>query len=63
MASVGLGAVGDYKLGGVLPLRTIFNASFAVGNGMRRLRGDTNGHAAPEPAVAVPTNGNGAGPV
>ena len=44
MASVGLGAVGDYKLGGVLPLRTIFNASLAVGDGMRRCAA-TNGHA------------------
>jgi len=40
MASVGLGALGDYKLGGVMELRTIFNASFAVGAGMRRLRGE-----------------------
>lgn len=40
MASVGLGALGDHKLGGVMELRTIFNASFAVGAGMRRLRGE-----------------------
>lgn len=40
MASVGLGALGDYKLGGVIPLRTIFNASFKVGDGMRKLRGE-----------------------
>jgi MoaA/NifB/PqqE/SkfB family radical SAM enzyme len=44
MASVGLGALGDYKLGGFVPLRSIFNASFAVGDGMRRLRGGRNGH-------------------
>lgn len=39
MASVGLGAVGDYKLGGLVRLRSIFNASLAVGAGVRRLRG------------------------
>jgi len=41
LASVGFSALGDYKVGGVLPLRTIFNASFAVGAGMRRLRGES----------------------
>jgi MoaA/NifB/PqqE/SkfB family radical SAM enzyme len=48
MASVGLGALGDYKLGGVLPLRSIFNTSFKIGGGFRRLRGERNGngHAA-----------------
>ena len=47
MASVGLGALGEYKLGGVMPLRTIFNASIRVGGGMRALRGDRrSGHAA-----------------
>ena len=40
MASVGLGALGDHKLGGLVELRTIFNASLAVGGGMRRLRGE-----------------------
>ncbi|MFO7302109.1 MAG: radical SAM protein [Acidobacteriota bacterium] len=39
MASVGLGAVGDYRLAGVLPLRTIFNGSLAVGRVARALRG------------------------
>lgn len=40
LASVGFAAIGDHKLGGVLPLRTIFNASFAVGARVRRLRGE-----------------------
>jgi MoaA/NifB/PqqE/SkfB family radical SAM enzyme len=40
MASVGLNAVGDYRLGGLLPLRTIFDASLKVGAGVRALRGD-----------------------
>ncbi len=40
LASVGLGALGDYKMAGVLPLRTIFKGSFAVGRGMRKLRGE-----------------------
>jgi organic radical activating enzyme len=39
MASMGMGALGDHKLGGVVTLRTIFNGSLAVGAGMRRLRG------------------------
>jgi len=44
MASVGLAALGDYKLGGVLPLRTIFKGSFRVGAAAQRLRGEANGH-------------------
>ena len=45
MASVGLGAVGDYRLGGVMPLRTIFTASLAVGRAARALRGgEPKGH-------------------
>lgn len=39
MASVGLDAVGRYKLGGVLPLKTIFAGSLAVGRAARVLRG------------------------
>ena len=39
LASVGLAALADYKVGGVLPLRTIFNASLKVGDGIRGLRG------------------------
>jgi sulfatase maturation enzyme AslB (radical SAM superfamily) len=38
MASVGLAALGDYELGGVLPLRSIFNGSLAVGRAVHRLR-------------------------
>jgi MoaA/NifB/PqqE/SkfB family radical SAM enzyme len=40
MASVGLAALGDYKLGGVLPLNTIFNGSLKVGAAVRAVRGD-----------------------
>ena len=40
MASVGLGALGDYKLGGVMPLRKIFDVSLAVGKGMKKIRGE-----------------------
>jgi sulfatase maturation enzyme AslB (radical SAM superfamily) len=43
MASVGLDALGRYKLGGVLPLKHIFNASLKVGAGMRFLRNGRNG--------------------
>ena len=39
MASVGLGALGDYKVGGVLALRHVFNASIKVGDGFKALRG------------------------
>ena len=36
----------DYKVGGMLSLRTIFNTSFKIGDGMRRLRGENgNGHS------------------
>jgi hypothetical protein len=35
MASVGLAALADYKLAHVLPLRTIFNGSLAVGHTLR----------------------------
>jgi MoaA/NifB/PqqE/SkfB family radical SAM enzyme len=44
MASVGLAALGDHRLGGVIPLRAIFDGSFRVGAAARRLRGATNGH-------------------
>jgi len=36
MASMALGAVGDYQLGGILPVKSIFQASFAVGNLLRK---------------------------
>ncbi len=38
MASVGLQAVGEYRLGGVIPLNAILKGSLAVGHGARRLR-------------------------
>jgi sulfatase maturation enzyme AslB (radical SAM superfamily) len=40
LASVGFAALGDHKIGGVLPLRSILESSLAVGHGMKRLRGD-----------------------
>jgi hypothetical protein len=39
MASVGLAALADYRLAKVVPLRAIFNASLAVGGGLRAMRG------------------------
>jgi len=39
MASVGLDALGRYKLGKVLPVKYLFNASLAVGEGVRRISG------------------------
>ena len=38
LASVGLAAVGDHRLGGLIPLRSIFNTSIRVGQGVRRVR-------------------------
>lgn len=39
MASAGLSAVGDYRLGGMVPLRKIFNISDQIGKTTRRLSG------------------------
>ncbi len=47
MASVGLDAVGRYKLGGVVSLKTLFKGSIRVGDGMRWARTlgtSRNGH-------------------
>ena len=52
LASVGLAALADYKVGGVFPLRTIFNASLKVGDGLRGLRGDSG--PAPRPPGLFP---------
>jgi len=38
MASVGMAALGAYKAGGVLPLKSLFNGSLAVGRALRRVR-------------------------
>jgi sulfatase maturation enzyme AslB (radical SAM superfamily) len=38
MASVGLAALGEYRLAGVIPLKTIFAGSLALGDGVRRTR-------------------------
>jgi sulfatase maturation enzyme AslB (radical SAM superfamily) len=38
MASVGLQALGDYRLGGLIPLNAIFKGSLAVGAGVRTMR-------------------------
>ena len=38
IASVGLQALGDYRLGGLIPLNSIFKASLAIGAGVRTLR-------------------------
>ena len=49
LASVGLDAIGRYKLGGVVPVRAIFKGSIKVGDGMRWVRTlgtSRNGHGA-----------------
>ena len=38
VASAGLGALGRYKIGGVMPIDHIFDASIKVGHGVRALR-------------------------
>jgi len=48
IASMGLAAVANHKLAGVLPVRVIFNASGAIGNVVAKLR------AKPEDALALP---------
>jgi sulfatase maturation enzyme AslB (radical SAM superfamily) len=42
MASVGLAALGDYRLGGLIPLRAVFTGSLAVGRTARRARASLN---------------------
>jgi hypothetical protein len=44
MASVGFEALGQYRLGGVIPLKRIFTASMKAGSVARRMR--RNGRAA-----------------
>lgn len=52
LASVGLAAVGDYRIGGIVPVNAIFNASLKVGGVVRGLRG-----GGPAPAKSVPSLG------
>lgn len=39
IASAGLSAVGDYRLGGIIPLRSLFGASQAIGTAVAKIRG------------------------
>jgi len=55
IASMGLAAVGNHKLAGVLPVRHIFNASLAVGNLVSRFRAPSSTQQpAPSAAPAAP---------
>jgi sulfatase maturation enzyme AslB (radical SAM superfamily) len=45
MASVGLQALGDYRLGGLIPLSAIFEGSLSVGAGVRAVRQRTVGRS------------------
>jgi MoaA/NifB/PqqE/SkfB family radical SAM enzyme len=45
MASVGLDALGRHKVGGIVPVKPIFDTSIRIGQSFRRLRGVANGHA------------------
>jgi MoaA/NifB/PqqE/SkfB family radical SAM enzyme len=55
IASAGLGAIGRYRIGGVVPIDPIFDASIGIGRMVRRLRGrggdSTPATAVPEPGV------------
>jgi MoaA/NifB/PqqE/SkfB family radical SAM enzyme len=53
MASVGLEAVGRHRLGGLVPLKTLFGGSVAVGAVVRMLRGDHRKPRRPSPAAGV----------
>ena len=45
LASVGLDALGRYRLAGVLPLKHIFSTSLAIGAGWKQLRANGNGQS------------------
>jgi MoaA/NifB/PqqE/SkfB family radical SAM enzyme len=53
IASVGLDAVGRYKIGGVIPVGAIFKGSIAVGGIIRGLRGGASSPGAASPVRAV----------
>jgi sulfatase maturation enzyme AslB (radical SAM superfamily) len=40
LASVGLDALGRHRLGGIVPLKSLFTGSLAVGRALRRMRSD-----------------------
>jgi sulfatase maturation enzyme AslB (radical SAM superfamily) len=40
LASVGLDALGRHRLGGIVPLKSLFTGSLAVGRAVRRMRSD-----------------------
>jgi hypothetical protein len=52
MASVGLDALGRYKLAGVVPLKTIMNGSIRVGDSVRWLRGGNGDSGSSRPPEA-----------
>ena len=54
MASVGLEALGEHKLGGVIPLKSIMHASFGVGRVVGRFNG-----ASQSAVPALANRGNG----
>lgn len=57
MASVGLDALGRYKLGGVVPVGAIFKGSLAVGSAVRGLRGGGSTTPAAPKTPPVTTTG------
>jgi MoaA/NifB/PqqE/SkfB family radical SAM enzyme len=47
IASMGLDALGRYKVGGLVPVKALFKGSLAVGAAVRRVRGDRRPMAGP----------------
>jgi MoaA/NifB/PqqE/SkfB family radical SAM enzyme len=54
MASMGMAAVGHYKLGGLVPVGSIFKASHAVGRAVEKLRQETSHTEPPSSALRDP---------
>jgi len=52
VASMGMAAVGHYKLGGLVRLGSIYKASSALGNRVRGFRTKATGRDTREPASA-----------
>lgn len=55
IASMGMAAVGHYKLGGLVQLGAIFNASQAIGRAVQKSGGQTNGRPSPGSLVQDPS--------
>ncbi len=59
IASMGMAALGHYKLGRVIPVGALFNASHTVGEAIRKLRGESTGSqtGSPQPPDSTVSTG------